>query len=402
MKVIEINICPDLSTGMLMRDIANQLNKNGDMCITASAPKYRDKRDCEYTIGTMFERHAHIVLGQIVGSEVSFSRLATLKLLRYIKQFEPDIIHLHNIHQYYLNYSMLMNYLRTYKGKIVWTFHDCWPFTGVCHHYTEEKCDKWQKKCYDCPYIKKKKWKPIVDLSTKQFCMKKNATKQINELYIVTPSEWLADEVKKSFLKNRPVTVISNGIDTDIFCYRGSSLKEKYGILEKKVVLGVASHWTENKGLHDFELLSELLGDKYQIVLIGVDADKRTNNKILYLPRTANKEELAQWYSSADVYCNLSTEETFGLVVAEAMACGTPVVVYDSTALPELVRETNSYICMPHDLTDVVQKIGLICTNGKDTYSKICREKVIRSYCNKDTAEKYINFYRSILESKND
>ena len=400
MKVIEINICPDLSTGMLMHDIANHLNSSGNMCITASAPKTMQPKACDYTIGTMFERHVHIVLGQIVGSESAFSIIATMKLVRYIKKFNPDIVQLHNIHQYYLNYDILMRYLKEFKGKVVWTFHDCWPYTGACHHYTEEKCDKWKNGCSDCPYIKKKKRKPIVDLSSKLFFEKKKAAEQIRELYIVTPSEWLADEVRKSFYKEHQVTVISNGIDTDVFCDRGDSIKEKYGIVDKKIVLGVASHWSENKGLRDFEQLAGMLNDNYQIVLIGVDQAKQTNKRILYLPRTANKDELARWYSAADVYCNLSTEETFGLVVAEAMACGTPVIVYDSTALPELIIGTNSYSCTPHDLTDVAAKIETICWNGKEMYSKICREKVLESYCSKDTAQKYVDLYRGILEGK--
>lgn len=402
MKVVEINICPDLSTGTLMMDIRKKLNSHGNICITASAPKYGDERDCDYTIGTMFGRHIHIVLGQIIGSEVAFSLIATFRLIRYLKKIKPDIIHLHNIHQYYLNYNLFMRFLKNFKGKIVWTFHDCWPYTGVCHHYTEEECNKWEKKCYDCPYLKKKKKKPIFDCSTREFYNKKRISKQLKQLYIVTPSEWLAKEVKKSFFKNHSIVVIPNGIDTDLFNYKESLIKEEYKLYDKKIILGVASHWTKNKGLEDFEQLSRLLNDNYKIVLIGVEEKDRKIDKILYLPRTTSKEKLAQWYSAADVYCNLSTEETFGLVVVEAMACGTPVVVYDSTALPELVKGTNSYICRPHDLNEVVNKICMICEDGKNRYKEICRNKVLKSYSSKDTANKYEIFYNSIMEKKND
>jgi len=398
MKVLEINICPDLSTGTLMMDIACRLNEKGEKCLTAAAPKYCDDRDTDYRIGSMFERHVHILLGQLCGSEASFSQVATFKLLKFIKKYNPDIIHLHNIHQYYINLKILFTFLMKFNGIIIWTFHDCWPFTGACHHYIEEKCFKWIDECRDCPYQKKLKIKPFVNTSYLNLRSKKKLFKKLKKLYIVTPSYWLAGEVKKSFLGNYPIYTVWNGIDTTAFRYIASDIKNEFGISDKKVILGVASHWSKNKGLADFEILSNMLDPSYIIVLIGVSDSQIRKNNLIFLPRTNSKEELAKWYSAADVYCNLSTEETFGLVVAEAMACGTPVIVYNSTALPELVVDTESYVCEPHDLKDVKAKIEIIIQNGREKYSETNRNKVIKCFASQNTAQNYIDLFYYLMK----
>jgi len=291
---------------------------------------------------------------------------------------------------------VLFRYLSNLTIPIVWTFHDCWPYTGACHHYIEEKCQKWTTECGKCVYLAKNR---RFDCSKRMFLKKKKIIQKIKHLSIVTPSQWLATEVLNSFLKNKDIHVISNGIDVNIYSYRNSKLREIYNIGSKKIVLGVASHWTENKGLKDFVTLASVLDANYVIVLIGVEESLDCYDNIIAIQRTSNKELLAEWYSTADVYCNLSTEETFGLVVVEAMSCGTPVIVYDSTALPELVTGTQCYICDPHDIISVKNSIEEIAKRGKEFYKELCIGKAHLQYDKDMTASKYYELYKKAIRN---
>ena len=399
MKVFQINICPDLSTGSLMTKIAHELEDRGDIAITAAAPKnntavYKN----HYVIGSMFERHVNIAIGQLLGKESSASCFSTVQLINAIKLERPDIIHLHNIHQYYLNYRMLFKFLIKINIPVVWTLHDCWGFTGICHHYVEEKCNKWKSECNDCTYIKHQKY-ALLDLSRAEFHKKKKYYSMMKRLYIVTPSKWLAEETRSSILADKKICTISNGIDTNQFIYRENDIRKLYKLEDKFIILGVASHWSKNKGLNDFIKLSDILGNRYQIVIIGIDVNVNTvrRENILYLNRTSDVDTLTKWYSAADVYCSLSTEESFGLVVVEAMSCGTPVIVYNSTASPEIIEGTDCFVCSPHDIFSVKKAIEEIKSNGKKKYSTSCRKKVISEYDIKVTVNRYVELYKRIF-----
>lgn len=401
MKIFQINICPDLSTGSLMMRIAQELQKCGHSVLTSAAPKNGTDFTNHYVIGSMFERHVNIALGKYLGSENAVCRHATKQLIKKIQLENPDIIHLHNIHQYFVNYSMLLKFLTDCNIPVIWTLHDCWAFTGACHYYTEESCNKWQKQCRNCPYIKHQKT-VLFDFSKSEFNMKKKIYNKMENLFITTPSEWLADEVKNSILSSKDITVICNGIDTVRFSHKNSDIRKKYGLEEKFIILSVASHWSKNKGLHDFIKLAHMLDASFKIVIIGIDSntEKESHENILYLERTSNLDTLAEWYSAADVYCSLSTEESFGLVVAEAMSCGTPAVVYNSTASPELVKGTDSFVCAPHDLDSVKQAIETIKRNGKHSYYDKCRQKVLDEYEINATVAQFIELYRQIVDRR--
>ena len=371
-------------------------------CRIAYAPKnYNGYSGNNYVIGTMFQRKAHIFLGTHIGAEANFSIFNTKKLLADIKKFSPDIVQLHNIHQYFLNLGILFRGLKKLNIPVVWTFHDCWPYTGVCHHYIAEKCDKWKKSCFDCSYIKKNKIKPWFDLSASQFAKKKKLYGDMQNLTIVTPSKWLADEVKKSFLsQNNRIYVINNGIDLDAFQYRDSNIRELYDLNNKFVIISVASHWTVNKGLNDFLKLAERVDEDTRIVLVGVEELPKKNEKIICLPLISSKEKLAEWYSAADVYCSFSTEETFGMVVAEAMSSGTPAIVYDSTASPEIVEGTLSKVCSPHDIDGVLDALKEIRENGKTFYRESCISVARARFSKKINSNKYVELYHKILKGK--
>lgn len=401
MRVYEINICPDLSTGTLMTNIAEAVVAlDGGDCRIAYAPKkYDGYSRSNYVIGTMFQRKAHIFLGTHIGAEANFSVFNTKKLLADIKKFSPDIVQLHNIHQYFLNLSVLFRGLKKMEVPVVWTFHDCWPYTGVCHHYIAEKCDKWKKSCFDCSYVKKNKRKPWFDLSASQFRKKQRLYGNMQNLTIVTPSKWLAGEVKKSFLaKNSNVHVINNGIDLNAFQYRTSKIRDLYDLNNKFVIISVASHWTVNKGLSDFLKLAKMVDEDTRIVLVGIEELPEKNEKIICLPLISSKEKLAEWYSAADVYCSFSTEETFGMVVAEAMSCGTPAIVYDSTASPEIVEGTLCKVCSPHDIDAVLNALKEIREKGKAFYSDSCVALARERFNKKTNSKKYVDLYHKILK----
>ena len=273
-------------------------------------------------------------------------------MIREIRAFQPDLIHLHTLHGFYVNYEMLFRFLKEANIPVVWTLHDCWTFTGHCTHFSQVKCMQWQTECRDCKLLYRYPqcyWKGDV---RRNFLRKKNAFTGVKSLTITTPSQWLADQVSQSFLQNYPRTVIPNGIDRTIFRPQSSSLREKYHLEDKKIVLGVANAWNARKGLTDLLTLAGRLGSGYQVVLIGLIEKQLPDipSNVLGLLRTANQTELAQWYSTTDVFVNPTYEETFGLTTVEAQSCGTPVVVYETDGCPETVAPGNGRLVPQGDM----------------------------------------------------
>ena len=218
--------------------------------------------------------------------------------------------------------------------------HDCWAFTGHCAHYSYEQCYQWRYGCHNCPQKKTYPSSFLLDASKKNWLKKKDLFTSVKNMKLVTPSKWLASQVEQSFLNKYPIMTIPNGIDLDIFKPTPSNFREKNGLVGKKVILGVASSWGSKKGLSDFVDLSMHLDDNYKIVLVGLTEKQKKElpSNILKITRTNNIRELAEIYTTADVFLNPSREETMGLTTVEAMACGTPVVVSNCTAVPEVVN----------------------------------------------------------------
>lgn len=325
--------------GRICTDIADMLISEGHECKIAYGRKIVPEKykDIAYRIGSDFGVKVNGVKARLFDNEGFNARLATKKLIKWIKQYNPDVIHLHNLHGYYLNVKLLFDYLKTCGKKVVWTLHDCWSFTGHCTHFQVPHCDKWQTECGKC--IRAKDYpKAIFSHAKRNFKRKKQIFCGVPNLTIVTPSKWLAELVKQSFLKEYPVQVINNGIDLTVFKPTASDFKEKYDLQNKKVILGVANVWEKRKGFDDFLELSKLISDDYRIVLVGVTDEqlKKLPPKVIGIKRTNSATELAQIYTAADVYVSPSREETFGMTVVEAMACGTPAIVYNLTALSEL------------------------------------------------------------------
>lgn len=393
MKLVQINVVCNGSTGKIMCDIAKYVSEaNFESYCFFGRGNPNNNVNC-MKIESKLSIYLHVLLARL-GFNGHGSYFSTKRLVKKLKKINPDIIHLHNIHGYYLNLKVLFKYLKNeYKGKIVWTLHDCWAFTGHCSHFTMAKCNKWKKECFNCPQLSCYP-KEYLDTTNKEFKMKRKLFLGLNNLTIVTPSIWLKDLVKKSFLKDYNVEVINNGIDLNIFkpTY-DDKIYDKYKIpRDKKIILGVSNVWTESKGLYDFIKLSKIISKDMIIVLVGVDdkIKKILPENILVIKRTDNQKELAKIYTIADVFFNPSLEETFSLVTVEAINCGTPAIVCNTSAVKELISKDTGIVVKKHNAIeyyDCYKKV--ISSNLKEKMLK----KNIKIFDDKLLFESYLKEY---------
>jgi glycosyltransferase involved in cell wall biosynthesis len=251
------------------------------------------------------------------------------------------VIWLHNIHGYYIHIGLLFDYLRTCGKQIFWMLHDCWTFTGHCSHFSFVGCDKWKTGCHHCPQKGQYPASLVLDNSKNNYEKKRALFTGIPNMTLITPSYWLANLVKQSFLQEYPVEVVYHTVDTEVFCPTESDFRQRYGLDGKKIALGVASIWDDRKGLYDFVQLATMLDSSWRIVLVGIKPEqgKILPDNVITIPRTNSQKELAEIYSAVDVFVNPSREETFGLTTVEALSCGTQAVVYKGTACEEIVEK---------------------------------------------------------------
>lgn len=332
------------------------------------------------------------------------SKQVTKRFVKIIDQIKPDIIHLHNIHGYYLNIEVLFDYLKNSNIPVVWTIHDCWPMTGHCIHYTAVNCEKWTEQCFDCPRLGSYPQSLFYDGSRRNFNIKKKIFTSLDKMIIVPVSYWLGSVVARSFLNKYPVMPIQNGIDTETFSPREFShnkeIKKKYHLENKFVILGVATGWSQENGFYDFLELSKHLDNDCKIVLVGLSQKqiKSLPDNMEGIERTDNASELADLYSCADLFINGSFEETFGLVTAEAISCGTPVIVYDSTACPEIVTPKTGYIVPVRNMEAILLSITDCRNLGKAYFSDNCREYALTNFRKQDKYAEYVDIYNKLLK----
>ena len=343
MKILSINAVPYGSTAKIMIGIANLCKENGITNITSTGYSYHPIDELpanNIKIGNACDKFTHIILDEVTGYHGCYSHITTKLFLNKIKKLNPDIIHLHNIHGDFLNLTMLFDYIKKNHIRVIWTLHDCWSFTGRCPHFIMTKCDKWRIGCGSCKYSKSFYPQSFVDKTEIMWKLKKKLFTGIENMTIVTPSQWLANLVKESFLKDYPLKVINNGIDLSIFKPTKSDFRKKYKIDNKIILLGVAFGWGYQKGLDVFiELSKKLNPKKYQIVLVGTNdtIDKQLPKNIISIHRTQNQRELAEIYTVADLFVNPTREEVLGLVNIESLACGTPVITFNTGGSPECI-----------------------------------------------------------------
>ncbi|MBQ8351563.1 MAG: glycosyltransferase [Clostridia bacterium] len=384
MKVVQINCSASGSTGNIAKAIHRELLSQGDESYIFYSYGFGTATEQNmYPIGNYVSLHSHAVLSRYLGKQGYFSYFATRKLIRQIARLKPDVIHLHNLHGSYLHLPSLFKFLKKSESNVLITLHDCWLFTGKCPHFTVIGCHKWKETCGSCPqlsiYPRSK-----VDTTQKSLQDKKKWLSGFGDrLRIVAVSNWLRDTAKQSYLSQYSIETIYNGINVDMFFPRETkNVKNKYNLNGKFVILGVSSQWNEQKGLGEFLQLSQQLSEEEIIVLVGLTREQIQSlpHNIIGIQRTENQEELAELYSAADVFVNPSKEETFGLVTAEAMACGTPAIVYDSTACAEIVDEECGVILQPdkeYSLIDIIRN-----TQGKQVSRPFCftNDRMVENY----------------------
>ncbi len=395
-KLLQINVSANVgSTGKIAEHIGLLAEQKGWESVLAYGRSNNKSQLKTIKIGSDYDIKCHGIQTRLLDNHGLSSRNATSIFIDWVKSYKPDLVHLHNIHGYYINYPILFKWLKEWNGPVIWTLHDCWPFTGHCAYYSSIKCNKWQTHCYNCPQITSYPASICVDRSKSNFSQKKRFFTNLSNLHIVTVSDWLKNEVAHSFLGNYPLQTIHNGIDLSIFKPGNNNVKDN----TTKIILGVANKWEDRKGLNDFIYLRKLLPEKYTIKLVGLSNKqiKTLPNGIIGIERTSDIKQLVELYTSADIYINTSVEETLGMTTIEAMACGTPVIVYDSTACKEPIEPNICRSVSPKDINGLIKAIQLIedesNNNTAETLIKWVSTRFNESIC----FQEYINLYEEIL-----
>lgn len=384
MKVLMINVvCGIRSTGRICTDLATALEAQGHEVKIAYGRENVPEEFQKYAvrIGSDIDVKLHGVRARLLDGAGFGSKRATVKFIQWVKEYDPDVIHLHNIHGYYINIEVLFKYLRTCGKKIIWTLHDCWAFTGHTAYCDVVSCEKWKTGCSRCPLVKEYP-QSVIDRSKQNWKQKKSCFSKVPNMTIVTPSQWLADLVKESFLCEYPVRVIHNGINTSLFRTQVNDIKESYGIQDKRVLLGVATAWDENKGFSDYLKLASLLGEQYQIVLVGVTEQQKHTLpvNVLGIPRTNSIMELTQIYSAADFVLNLSKTENYPTVNLEAICCGVPVITYDVGGSKESVIPSGGVVVKKGDIQAVADAVMENKAQCQIDLTQFDNEKTITEY----------------------
>ncbi|MDO9155202.1 MAG: glycosyltransferase [Paludibacter sp.] len=391
------------STGRIVEQIGQYAKSNGWVSYVAYGRKNNNSKSNTIKIGNFIDFLIHILYSRIFDRHGLGSVKATKKLIKKILIINPDIIHLHNIHGYYINYQVLFEFLSGSDIPVVWTLHDCWSMTGHCSHFSNINCVKWKTSCHHCPKMKNYPTSLFIDRSFKNFKFKKELFNSVFRITIVTVSNWLDSLVKESYLSKIPLRVINNGIDLDVFYPLSdcADIKNKYGINQKFILLGVATAWSVGKGLNDYYKLREVLSNDYALVLVGLSKKqiKALHLNILGIERTENLTELSALYSASDIVLNLSYQETFGLTTVEGFACGTPGIVFNCTASPELITPETGKIVEPGNIGQLKQAIEEIRLNGKDFYSINCRKRAEDFYNKDNRYEEYIQLYDELIKN---
>lgn len=395
MIVLQINAIVGVrSTGRMCTELDDYLRFKGvESHIAYSLGQHKHNG---YKIGNWLDRKLHALLSRITGLQGYFSVLSTLGLIQYIKKIKPDVIHLHNLHSNYINLPILLNFISKHDISTVLTLHDCWFYTGKCTHYTIDKCNRWKQSCGECPRLALDNPSLFYDKTSKLLHDKKGWFTSIPRLYVIGVSDWITNQARLSILKSaNSIDRIYNWIDLSIFYPRDSlKLREVLRLQSKFVVIGVASQWSDAKGLSKFIELANVCGIDTQILLIGeISSDMVLPENIIHINETNDVVQLANYYSMSDVLLNLSLEESFGKVTAEALACGTPVISVDSTANSELVANQCGELILNNDIYYVSQAIKKIKKKGKRFYSSACVEYAQKRFNLEYNLKLYLDVY---------
>lgn len=396
MKVLQINAVYGVgSTGVIVRDIHNLCLKEGLESYVAYSSFGGGERPKGVSVGKTLGKKVHALLCRINGKQAYFSSGSTRKLLTYIKSLAPDVVVLHNLHSNYIHLNKLLSFLAREEIRTVIVLHDCWFFTGGCFHYTSVGCDRWLHGCGHCPKKKMDTVAYLMDRSAKIFEDRKKYLSAIKNLTVVGVSEWISQEAQKNFLGEKKVTYIHNGVDSEIFQPTASTLREKYHLQDRFVILGLASKFFLPKNQETYERIVSSLHSDETLVLLGCTSEQSKNlpNGVLGLPFIRGREELCQVYSMADVFVNCTREDTLPTVNLEAQACGTPVVTYANTGARETVDGACGFAVENGNAAEMIEKIALVKQYGKNAFSESCRDWIVTHFDKNMNYRKYLELF---------
>lgn len=402
LKLLQINVAANWgSHGRIAEEIGLEAMAQGWESYIAYGRYANPSKSHIVKIGDLFDHCLHGAQSLLLDRHGLASCGPTKKLIREIEQIKPDLIHLHNIHGFYLNYPILFRYLSTVDIPVVWTLHDCWAFTGHCAWPIHGHCDRFQEQCCHCPLQSKGYPKSfLLDRSRSNFKLKKRYFRSLQDLHLVTVSRWLEQQVRLSFMQDMDIRTIYNGLDTEVF--RPSGTPPTSVTDGHPLVLGVCNAWYDWKGLDDMAALRELLPDDYEVMVVGVNEDQmhRLPEGITCIRRTDSVSQLAEIYSQADVFVNPSKVESFGMTTAEALSCGTPSIVYDTSACPEVVDNLTGRVVPLGDVNALAKAVMEICSlPGREAMRQACRERAIRLFNRQDRYKEYLQLYNEVLQN---
>ena len=389
------------STGRIAEEIGQTAIAAGWRSVIAYGRNPRPSKSELIRIGNDWDVRLHGLHSRVFDDHGFGSRKATEAFIRKAEKLAPSVVHLHNLHGYYLNIDVLFRWLAQSGVPVVWTLHDCWPFTGHCAHFTFAGCRRWKTGCFSCPQKRGYPASLLFDRSRKNWEQKRELFSSVKNMTLVPVSDWLAGIARESFLGDKKIHRIYNGVDTEIFSPKAdtASVRKKYGLGDRFVVLGCASVWGERKGLADFVRLRERLQEKkFAIVIVGL-AERQSSampRGIVGIRRTESVEALAELYSAADLFFNPTYEDNFPTVNIEALACGTPVCTYRTGGSPEAVDGSTGFVVEQGDVDGVLAAIAEIRSRGKAAFSSACRARALACFDKRERWADYLALYESV------
>ena len=400
-KLLLINVSANTgSTGRIAEEIGESAIANGFDSYFAYGRKEEGSECHLMRIGCDFDNKIHVLQTRLFDNHCFASNWATRQFIKEIDRLRPNVINIHNIHGYYANLEVLLNYLSKKGIPIVWTLHDCWTFTGHCSYFDAVHCDRWKSHCHNCPNKYGYPTSLFLDSSRRNYDRKKALFSKMNNITFVTPSEWLQNLVRESYLSIFPVKVINNGVDVDVFkpCV-STEIRKRLLISEhQRIILGVASIWDRRKGLDDFIKLCDAFKDD-KILLVGLNDEQISfiPDEIIPVMRTENVNELAELYSIADVFVNPTYVDNFPTTNIEALACGTPVVTYDTGGSPETVDSETGLVVEQGNITLLAEAIKTILLKDREQQRISCRARALRLYDKRERFNEYVDLFNQLI-----
>lgn len=399
MRVLQINANYGFgSTGIIVKDIGEAIENNGNIPYFAyqHTNTYLDNG---IVIGNAVDWKIHAVLCRILGGQGYYSRIATYNFVAKLRKIKPDVVHLHNLHSNFINIDILFDFLAKEDISTVITMHDCWYFTGKCFHYIDCGCDRFMNECGSCPKKEAPPKSYFFDWSKISLKNKKKRICSIPRLRLVGCSTWVCKEAKKGILANCNMETIYNGVDISVFKPRETSIRTDNNIGELFLIMGMANKWMLNENIDMLERVASLPGVRLMIIGCTVEQKKKIKDKnknIIAVGFIKDRNKLAEYYSAADVFVNLTHADTSPTVNMESICCGTPVITYDSCGSPELINDETGIVVAENNKKGILEAIE----NIRERKLENCRNVGVRRFDKKKCYERYLEIYEELFNQR--